>query len=216
VSEELILFLLAKRMQKCLQAFNVLWVCCFLECHDRITSAVKASGGLRERLFNVAYNAKKDALEKGKTPSPIWDRLVFNKVKMVLGGRVRCLFSGASPISPDVLDFLRICFGGYVSEGYGMTETSCVIAGSQEGDNTSGHVGPPNPACEVKLVDVPEMEYSSDDKPYPRGEICVRGPLVFKGYFKDEIQTSVLSFFELIFPPSFSFSFFFGAKHFHM
>jgi long-subunit acyl-CoA synthetase (AMP-forming) len=81
------------------------------------------------------------------------------------------------------------CFGGFVSEGYGMTESSCVIAGSQEGDNTSGHVGPPNPACEVKLVDVPEMEYSSDDKPYPRGEICVRGPLVFKGYFKDEIQT---------------------------
>jgi long-chain acyl-CoA synthetase len=38
----------------------------FLECHDRITSAVKASGGLRERLFNVAYNAKKDALEKGQ------------------------------------------------------------------------------------------------------------------------------------------------------
>jgi long-chain acyl-CoA synthetase len=142
----------------------------------------------------------------GKTPSPIWDRLVFNKVKMVLGGRVRCLFSGASPISPDVLDFLRICFGGFISEGYGMTETSCVIAGSQEGDNTSGHVGPPNPACEVKLADVPEMQYSSDDKPYPRGEICVRGPLVFKGYFKDEIQTSVLSFFfELIFPPSFSF-----------
>jgi long-chain acyl-CoA synthetase len=48
--------------------------------YDKITSAVKASGGLRERLFNVAYNAKKDALEKGKTPSPIWDRLVFNKM----------------------------------------------------------------------------------------------------------------------------------------
>jgi long-chain acyl-CoA synthetase len=157
--------------------------------YDKITSAVKSSGRLRQRLYNVAYNAKKDALEKGKTPSPIWDRLVFNKIKGVLGGRVRCLCSGASPISPDVLDFLRICFGGFVSEGYGMTETSCLVAGSEEDDKTSGHVGPPTPACEVKLVDVPEMEYTSEDKPYPRGEICVRGPTIFKGYYKDEIQT---------------------------
>ncbi|KAH9560544.1 hypothetical protein CY35_06G110600 [Sphagnum magellanicum] len=157
--------------------------------YDKITSAVKSSGTLRQRLYNVAYNAKKDALEKGKTPSPIWDRLVFNKIKGVLGGRVRCLCSGASPISPDVFDFLRICFGGFVSEGYGMTETSCLVAGSEEDDKTSGHVGPPSPACEVKLVDVPEMEYTSEDKPYPRGEICVRGPTIFKGYYKDEIQT---------------------------
>jgi long-chain acyl-CoA synthetase len=167
--------------------------------YDKITSAVKSSGRLRQRLYNVAYNAKKDALEKGKTPSPIWDRLVFNKVKGVLGGRVRCLCSGASPISPDVLDFLRICFGGFVSEGYGMTETSCLVAGSLEDDKTSGHVGPPSPACEVKLVDVPEMEYTSEDKPYPQGEICVRGPTIFKGYYKDEIQTSQF------FLPSFDF-----------
>lgn len=154
-----------------------------------IINAVKTSGGLKERLFNAAYNAKKQALLNGKSASPIWDRLVFNKIKDRLGGRVRFMTSGASPLSPEVMEFLKVCFGGRVTEGYGMTETSCVISGMDEGDNLTGHVGSPNPACEVKLVDVPEMNYTSADQPHPRGEICVRGPIIFTGYYKDEIQT---------------------------
>ncbi|KAJ6898839.1 long chain acyl-CoA synthetase 6 [Populus alba x Populus x berolinensis] len=154
-----------------------------------IMNAVKASGGLRERLFNAAYNAKKQAILNGKNPSPMWDRLVFNKIKDRLGGRVRLIVSGASPLSPDVLEFLKICFGGRIIEGYGMTETTSPISSMDEGDNLNGHVGSPSPACEVKLVDVPEMNYTSDDKPYPRGEICIRGPIVFQGYYKDEEQT---------------------------
>lgn len=154
-----------------------------------ITNAVKQSGGLREKLFNAAYNAKVQAISNGKAPSPMWDRLVFNKIRAKLGGRVRFMSSGASPLSPDVMDFLRVCFGGQVVEGYGMTETSCVISMMEEGDNLTGHVGSPNPSCEIKLVDVPEMNYTSDDQPYPRGEICVRGPTIFQGYYKDDLQT---------------------------
>ncbi|KAI3788752.1 hypothetical protein L2E82_01526 [Cichorium intybus] len=157
--------------------------------YDGVMNAVKSSGGLKERLFNAAFNAKRQALLKGKNASPMWDRLVFNKIKDKLGGRVRFMVSGASPLSPDVMDFLKVCFGCSVMEGYGMTESSCVITCMNVNDTLSGHVGAPNPACEVKLEDVPEMNYTSDDQPYPRGEICVRGPIVFKGYYKDEVQT---------------------------
>ncbi|KAM7462764.1 hypothetical protein LguiA_030885 [Lonicera macranthoides] len=154
-----------------------------------IMNAVKSSGVLRERLFHAAYNAKKQAIMSGKNPSPMWDRLVFNKLKDKLGGRVRYMVSGASPLSPDVMTFLRVCFGCKFVEGYGMTESSCVISFVDENDTLSGHVGAPNPACEIKLVNVPEMNYTSEDQPYPRGEICIRGPIVFQGYYKDEVQT---------------------------
>nr|XP_009589417.1 long chain acyl-CoA synthetase 6, peroxisomal-like [Nicotiana tomentosiformis] len=154
-----------------------------------ITNAVQTSGVLKQRLFNAAYNSKKQAVMNGRKPSPMWDRLVFNKIKDKLGGRVRLMTSGASPLSPDVMEFLRVCFGCLVMEGYGMTETSCVISSMDDSDILTGHVGSPNPACEIKLVDVPEMSYTSEDQPHPRGEICVRGPIIFEGYYKDEVQT---------------------------
>ncbi|KAH7521059.1 hypothetical protein JRO89_XSUnG0123300 [Xanthoceras sorbifolium] len=154
-----------------------------------ITNAVKASGTLRLKLFTAAYNSKKQAIMKGQNPSVMWDRLVFNKMKEKLGGQVRFMASAASPLSPDVMEFLKVCFGCRIMEGYGLTETSGMTSGIDDGDNLTGHVGSPNPACEVKLMDVPEMNYTSEDQPYPRGEICVRGPIVFQGYYKDEVHT---------------------------
>ena len=82
------------------------------------------------------------------------------------------MVSGASPLAPDVMDFLRICFpGAIVLEGYGMTESSCTICVSGVEDWVAGHVGGPVPCNEVKLADVPEMNYSNADQPYPRGEV---------------------------------------------
>ena len=63
---------------------------------------------------------------------------------------------------------MRVCFGATVLEGYGMTETSCLISLTRMDDPTRGHVGAPVSCCEVKLVDIPEMNYTHTDQPYPR------------------------------------------------
>jgi long-chain acyl-CoA synthetase len=61
-------------------------------------------------------------------------------------------------------------------------------------DPQSGHVGGPTAPTEFKLVDVPEMSYTSKDfvdgQRAPRGEICLRGPGIFKGYYKDDEKTA--------------------------
>ncbi|KAK6130350.1 hypothetical protein DH2020_035907 [Rehmannia glutinosa] len=91
------------RMHHFCYAKSVKYFSCF-----RIINAAKTSGVLRQRLFNAAYKAKKQSILNGKKSSPMWDRLVFNKIKEKLGGHVRYMISGASPLSPEIMDFLRV------------------------------------------------------------------------------------------------------------
>lgn len=162
--------------------------------YDKVLAQIEAANPIAKKLFWTAYNSKKAAIEAGDLSggrfAPLWDRLVFSKIRAKLGGQVRLLSSGASPISSEVFTFLRVCFGAAVTEGYGMTETACLISVTMLDDHTGGHVGAPNPACEIKLADIPEMNYTNADTPYPRGEICVRGPILFKGYYKDANATA--------------------------
>eukprot|EP00775_Hariotina_reticulata_P005555 gene5555-5792_t len=140
--------------------------------YDRVMQTMRESNPIKRRLFETAFAYKKAALEAGDLSGgrwgPFWDKLVFSKVKERVGGEVNGTLQGASPISAEVMMFLRICFGCHVLEGYGMTETSCTITLTRTDDPTIGHVGPPLPCCEVKLVDIPEMNYLTSDSPHPR------------------------------------------------
>jgi long-chain acyl-CoA synthetase len=104
------------------------------------------------------------------------DRLVISKVKQALGlDRVQELFSGAAPIAPDVLEFFA-SLDLAIKEIYGQSEgcgpTSCNLPGRTK----VGTVGPPIPGVEVKIAD--------------DGEILVRGPNVFLGYYKEPEATA--------------------------
>jgi len=70
-----------------------------------------------------------------------------------------------------------------------MTESAAATSITLATDPNVGHCGPPLPCNEVKLVDVPEMDYLSTDKPMARGEVWVHGPNVFAGYYKNEEGT---------------------------
>nr|XP_061797149.1 fatty acid CoA ligase Acsl3-like isoform X1 [Nerophis lumbriciformis] len=134
-------------------------------------------------LFTLAYNYKLDQYLKGYN-TPLCDKLVFRKVRALLGGRVRVIFSGGAPLSAGTQRFMNVCFCCPVGQGYGLTETCGAGTISEVWDYSAGRVGGPLVSCEIKLKDWVEGGYHHTDKPHPRGEILIGGPNVTMGYYK--------------------------------
>ncbi|KAH9817211.1 hypothetical protein DFH28DRAFT_1081430 [Melampsora americana] len=140
---------------------------------NRIYQAVNA------QLDQPGFQSKLERLRTtGSITHPFWDRLVFNKVKEALGGRVKLIAYG----------LMILVLGGAIKTENTGTTTRCWA----EDPEPAGTVGPPQVGVEFKLVDVPDMKYFSTDKPYPRGEICVRGEVCIPGYLNDEKKTEEL------------------------
>ena len=105
----------------------------------------------------------------------VYDAKVYSQIRDTLGGRLRAFISGGAPMSPD-LGALFLGVNVTVLEGYGLTETSPVIAVNRPGKIRLGTVGPPVNCVEVKI--------ESD------GEICVRGASISKGYWNKPQETA--------------------------
>ncbi|KAJ3097740.1 Long chain acyl-CoA synthetase 7 peroxisomal [Physocladia obscura] len=158
--------------------------------YERIIIGAESGSAFKKSLFQRAVDAKlANYKASGQLTHAFWDRLVFSKVQQLLGGRIRFIASGSAPISGDVLIFLKIAFSCPVTNGLGQTESAAGTSIALPKDRDVGHAGPPISCNEVKLVSVPEMRYTASDKPFPRGEIWIRGGNVFGGYFKDEEKT---------------------------
>lgn len=157
---------------------------------DRVYSGVmdkvSQSPWWSSMIFNFLYQWKLHWIRRGYLPgqaSPLADRLVFNKLKEKIGGRVRIVVSGAAPLARYVEDFMQVAMCCRVVQGYGLTETCAASFIAQGTPTQAGTVGPPMPVSDLRLEAVEEMGADPFGNP-PRGEVCIRGPGLFSGYYK--------------------------------
>ena len=168
----------------------------FQRIHTEIMKNLSKQSKLTQKLFHMALNQKiKDFKERGILSNPLLDSLIFKKVRSVLGGRMRFMLVGSAPMDPELMNFLQCSLSCKIVEGYGQTEDCAGVLISSQYDRVCQHLGGPGFNSEIKLVDVDELDYRSTDVDiktgisHPRGELCVRGPLLFKGYLDDEENT---------------------------
>jgi fatty acid CoA ligase FadD9 len=141
------------------------------------------------RIFDLIYQyyqtevIRRTGAEEGNADA-VGQKVRAEMHDKFLGDRLRGATIGSAPTSPEVKQFIRECFDIMLLEGYGSTEGGIQI--------TSGDRVLRPPVIDYKLRDVPELGYYTTDKPYPRGELCVKSTMQVPGYFKRPEATAAL------------------------
>ncbi|PVU99345.1 hypothetical protein BB559_000799 [Furculomyces boomerangus] len=158
--------------------------------YDMMSSIIENTPGVMGEISRRALSEKLVNLRSGRgNTHPIWDNLVFNKLKALISSNLNSMGSGSAPVEPRVLDFLRVVLSIQITEGFGMTENSASTLSQLPTDLTSGNIGVPLPRVEVRLCSVPEMNYYVEDEPCARGELLIRSEANFKEYLKEKEKT---------------------------
>ncbi|KAL0895200.1 hypothetical protein ABMA27_013641, partial [Loxostege sticticalis] len=153
-----------------------------------ITDKVSKSGEFASAFFKWAYTYKQAWMRRGYD-TPLLNRVMFSKVRGLLGGRLRLMLSGGAPLSPDTHAQLKICLCCDVVTGYGLTETTSCATVMDQYDRSTGRVGAPTTGTDIRLVNWEEGHYRVTNKPFPQGEIVIGGDSVAEGYYKNPEKT---------------------------
>jgi long-chain acyl-CoA synthetase len=156
----------------------------FEKVHTGVVAKFDEATGLKRKLIDWALRVGYTVSERRQRGEPIGrrlalqhrlaDRLVYSKVKERLGGRFRFGISGAAPLAKEISSFFH-ALDILILEGYGLTECTTAATVNRPGQFRFGTVGPALPRVELKIAD--------------DGEILIKSPTIFAGYFKDEQAT---------------------------
>ncbi|MFA4839835.1 MAG: long-chain fatty acid--CoA ligase [Candidatus Neomarinimicrobiota bacterium] len=156
----------------------------FEKIYATVMSSVQSGSFLKKKIFYWGLKVGKERMKADiegtqlgwwkRKKVHIADKLVFSKLQQKTGGRLQRFVSGGAPLSPEIAEFLYSA-GLRIFEGYGLTETSPVIAVNGPGNVRLGSVGRAVPETEFKIA--------------ADGEILVKGPQVMVGYYKNEAAT---------------------------
>ncbi|KAJ4975458.1 hypothetical protein NE237_000564 [Protea cynaroides] len=162
---------------------------------EGVLKKVEEKGGFGKKLFNFGFKRRLAAVEGSwfgawGLEGVLWDAIIFNRIRSILGGHMRFMLCGGAPLSGDTQRFINICVGAPIGQGYGLTESCAGAAFSEWDDTTVGRVGPPLPCAYIKLISWEDGNYTISDKPMPRGEVVIGGCSVTSGYFKNDAKTA--------------------------
>lgn len=157
--------------------------------YKNISEGANKKGNVFKKVFDFCYNYKLWWNTWG-IQTPVFDRIIFNKLKSILGGRMDLMIVGGAPLASKTQEYVRTCLGARLVQGYTMTETTCSGTCQVLGELSVGNVGGPMAGMEVRLIDWEEGNYRITDKPYPRGELILGGDPVTRGYYNNPEKTA--------------------------
>jgi long-chain acyl-CoA synthetase len=150
---------------------------------DAMKEKISQKSKFLQKLIYWAIDLKAKQAHENRAHSLLLDYIIFDKFKAALGGRMRLVVNGGAPIMQNVFDFIQATVTPNVLQGYGLTETSAGVAAQEIPVADPRTVGPVGLGCEIRVRAVPNTDYDAEGD-YPTGELQVRGPIVFSGYYR--------------------------------
>jgi long-chain acyl-CoA synthetase len=161
----------------------------------KIFDGFNALSPWKKKLAYKAYHTKLENYKKyGIITHAIYDQLVFKKLRAMFGNRLKTILCASAPMPKELADDFKVFLSIPIIEGLGMTELAGSAFCTSYHDLTNFTAGGVTGGVKMILKSVPDLGYTIDDVidgiNCPAGEICLKGPLIFNGYYKNDEENA--------------------------